>query len=136
MAWDSNQQVLDDRKSQINIFLFDQCYSGGFVNEFTGKGFIAYGSAQSSEQALSDIDDSFGLHFIKALKYPSVSDINYDGKISLFEQNIYALNNHRGTKSNRQTPTWQGSLNPRQIFLEIPNNHSSEKRAKDTASLL
>lgn len=105
-------------KYGLGLFVFDQCYSGGFAEE-TGHGNnVSIASASPNESAYSGgIHNSFTAFFIKAFIYEAQSDTNLDGKVSLTEAFNYAETNHPYSRSGWQDPMVSTELNADAIFF-------------------
>ena len=119
--------VLDQRKFEdfieklnygLGIFLFDQCYSGGFAKE-TGHGNnVSIASASADESAYSGgIHNSFTAYFIKSFVFSVDSDRNLDGNVSISEAFDYAATNHSYSARGKQNPFISTELDPGTIFF-------------------
>lgn len=102
----------------LGVFVFDQCYSGGFAEE-TGHGNnVSIASASACESAYSGgIHNSFTAFFIKAYIFPQFSDDNHDGNVSITEAFEYAEHNHPYSMREMQTPMIVTELDPDKMFF-------------------
>lgn len=102
----------------LGIFVFDQCYSGGFAEE-TGHGNnVSIASASSCESAYSGgIHNSFTAFFIKAYIFPEKSDSDKDGNVSIEEAFEYAERNHPYSARGWQDPMIVTELDADGIYL-------------------
>jgi len=108
---------LERVKPSLGIYLFDQCYSGGFAEQFGGKNIVAIASSKADELAWGDEGDTMGYHFLDAfMKY--TADENEDGKVSIKEAFDYMLKNHTKTIGGDQTPFIKSDIDPDKIFLK------------------
>jgi hypothetical protein len=92
--------LVESLKFKMGIFLFDQCYSGGFAERLAGKNRIAISACKKNEA--SQIN-SFPLAFFSAFRENS-ADSDGDGKISIGEAFNFAKQNDQAVKDKRQTP--------------------------------
>lgn len=112
---------LTDICPQTGIFVFGQCYSGGFAEEIGKNKFVAVASTKATAVASADpynLDDIFESHFMLAFRNKAVSDRNGDGRVSVEEALDYVKQNHSYTKDKKQFPFIQSDLNPETIFLD------------------
>ena len=109
---------VNDLNYGTGMFVFDQCYSGGFAQE-TGHGNnVSIASASPDESAYSGgIHNSFTAYFIKAYIFPQISDNNHDGNVSISEAFDYAETNHPYSRQGWQDPMITTELNPDKIFF-------------------
>lgn len=111
-------QYIKGINPRIGIYLFDQCYSGGFANRI-GKGRnVAIASTQPEDESSSDINDSFSHYFMRAFRDKANSDLNNDGKISLSEAFEYAKKNHSFSRNGKHKPFIRSILNSDKVFLD------------------
>lgn len=112
---------IDKLNYGLGVFVFDQCYSGGFAEE-TGYGNnVEIASASACESAYSGgIHNSFTAYFIKAFIYEEQSDKNLDGKVSITEAFNYAESNHPYSRNGWQDPLVVTELDAENIFLFDP----------------
>ncbi len=82
-------EYIKDIIPKLGIFLFDQCYSGGFAEELAKKNYVAIASTKSDEKSFGE-EDSFGSYFILASFNNPNADLNNDGKTSLKESFEYS----------------------------------------------
>ena len=70
---------------RVGIYMFTQCYSGGFAERLAGPGRITIATSQKEKQSYSDGSSMcFSTAFFEAFHNPS-SDADKDGKISVRE---------------------------------------------------
>ncbi|MFH1066019.1 MAG: C13 family peptidase [Nanoarchaeota archaeon] len=112
------ESFINGLKYGLGVFLFDQCYSGGFAEE-TGHGNnVSMASASADASAYSGgIHNSFTAYFIKAFIYEAQSDANHDGKVSLTEAFNYAETNHPYSRRGWQDPMVSTELDTDAIFF-------------------
>jgi hypothetical protein len=93
-------RLVENIRPKIGIFLFDQCYSGGFAQRLAGPGriTIAACSARQPSKGRSFPESFFGA-FLK-----NRGDNNDDGQVSIQEAFSYALENDRYASSGEQSP--------------------------------
>lgn len=111
-------RYLEGINSQTGIFLFDQCFSGGFAEEIGKGNYIAIASTQPEDTSKSRFQNSFGGYFMLALRDKAVSDLNADGRVSVEEAFEYAKTRHSGTRNKKQEPFIQGEINAGELFLK------------------
>ena len=111
-------ECLQGINPQTGIFLFEQCYSGGFAEEIGKGNYLAIASTKSRNTSSSGINDSFGRYFMLAFRNRQNSDLNSDGKISIGEAFEYAKNQHSWSKKGKQKPFIQGEIDANEIFLK------------------
>lgn len=109
---------VDNLDYEIGVFVFDQCYSGGFAEE-TGHGnTVSVASASACESAYSGgIHNSFTAFFIKAYIYPQFSDTDRNTRVSIKEAFEYAERNHPYSCSGWQNPMIVTDLEPKKIYF-------------------
>ncbi|MFA5887712.1 MAG: C13 family peptidase [Candidatus Nanoarchaeia archaeon] len=109
---------VNDLNYGLGVFIFDQCYSGGFAEE-TGHGNnVSIASASADESAYSGgIHNSFTAYFIKAYIFSQFSDGNLDGNVSITEAFEYADSNNPYTVQDLQQPIIRTELDAGKIFF-------------------
>ena len=117
------EEYLKDIKPKAGIFVFDQCYGGGFAeligrrNDYIG---ISATSAEDFGYFYSGYP-SFGGMFFRAWQYIQCSDANGDGRVSVKEAYDYARENDLAAKKGEQFPRmfYQiKEMNPAEVFLD------------------
>lgn len=83
----------------LGIYVFDQCFSGGFARRFAGKDRVAISACREYEE--SD-NNSFPQLFFSA--FPNVSTANSRSRTSVQEAFQIAVEAHRGAIKKIQTP--------------------------------
>ncbi|MEK9175116.1 MAG: C13 family peptidase [Patescibacteria group bacterium] len=111
-------RYLEGLKTQIAIFIFDMCYSGGFAEEVGRHNIVAISGTQADKVGRSRKYDSFVGSFMLAFRNINESDLNSDGKVSIYEAFEYAKKKHSFTRNKKQVPFIQGNIDPQQIFLK------------------
>ncbi len=99
------------------IFLFEQCYGGGFAEKIGHDWNVAIAAARPNEQSFSDFSDSFSHFFLLAFRDVKGSDSNQDGRVSIDEAVEYARQRHSYTIKGDQFPFIQSEIDPGTVFL-------------------
>lgn len=100
---DANEfaSYFSDFRTKHAVFMFDQCYGGGFAEKIAGNGrFIAIAASRADEVSKSD---SFPSAFFSAFRKGS-SDRNRDGSVSVEEAFLAALRHDKYFRSGEQHP--------------------------------
>lgn len=110
------QDLIDAVDVQYKVFLFDQCYGGGFAARL-GVG-SALAIAVAPPNRLSN-GNGFPRAFFGAFRNKQDADINHDGLVSLWEAFHYAVKHDRGTRVGHNKPRWNSGadLDPRTLGL-------------------
>jgi len=105
-------------RPKISLFLFDQCYSGGFAEQIERNSYLIVASTDKQMMSRSRVRDSVGYYFMTAYLDKEHSDLDYDDKVSIEEAFEYMINRHTFTIRGMQKPFIKGDLNPSKIWLE------------------
>ncbi len=112
--------LFDGMNINLGIFVFNQCFSGGFAEELGRNNFIAVASTKASKGGYDDVGDSFCGFFMLAFRDWRVSDTNKDGKVSISEAVEYAKQRNSYSRNKQQEPFIQSDLDPKKVFLNLP----------------
>ncbi len=110
--------LLKKMQYKLGIFLFDQCYSGGFAEEVGNDRNIAIASTDKNKSAYSRINDSIFGDFFLGFRRKGKSDTNKDGRVSLKEAFDYMMRTNTMWKNNNFKPFISSDLNPDKVFLD------------------
>ncbi len=109
---------------QIGIFVFEQCYSGGFAKEIGHGKYVAIASTKARLKSISDVRDSMGYFFLSAYRDSQKSDRNGDGAVSIQEAFDYMMRNYSQAKRDhfnrrrKQQPFIQTEIDANTVFLK------------------
>ncbi len=99
------------------IYLFDQCYSGGFAEWFGEGNIIAVASTTATESSSSYPKNSVGYFIMKGF-LDSVADSDQNGRISLKEAFDYMERRYHYKLNGKQNPFIQSELEPDEFYID------------------
>jgi hypothetical protein len=93
-------KLLEGIRPKIGIFLFDQCYSGGFAQRLAGKGRVTIAACSPHE---SSNGNTFPKAFFSAF-WKKAGDADHDGIVSIKEAFSFALKHDENAVDGEQNP--------------------------------
>ncbi|MBU2589994.1 MAG: hypothetical protein KKA65_05345 [Nanoarchaeota archaeon] len=111
-------EILKPIKPKIGVYLFDQCYSGGFAVQFGHGNVIAIASAVAEKSSYSFDRNSVGYFFMKALAGDMVADSDENGRISIKEAFDYMMRRHTYSIDGDQKPFINSELDPSKVYID------------------
>lgn len=106
-------KLINTLKFRTGVFVFDQCFSGGFAKRSAGKGRITISACRNNE---SSLDASFPHAFFGAFE-DKTADTDQSGQVSIKEAYGFALKHDRHTARGNQRPQMFDGIKS-EVFLK------------------